>query len=119
MPRVKGLLDYSRANFGESFTREQKGGSIKILTPPPPPARLPFLDGRVTLHAGSAFLNINSFFVRPVRIQRGQGEIIRGRESARLLAYISGKGVKTFFSYKRSLKICLEGDPRGTAFLPY
>ena len=117
MPRVKGLLNYSRVNFGESFTREQKGGSIKILTPL---ARLPFLDGRVTLHARSAFLNINSFFVRPVRIQLGQGEIIRGRESTRLLTYVSGKGVKTFVSYKRSFKICLEGDPPSRdSFPPY
>ena len=48
MSRVEGLLAYSRANFsyiflrvGESFTREQKGGLIKMLTCL---ARLPFLD---------------------------------------------------------------------------
>ena len=52
--------------------------------------------------------------------QLGQGEIIRGRESTRLLAYVSGKGVKTSFSYKRSHKICREGDPPSRdSFLPY
>ena len=56
----EGLLAYSRANFhkfpttciGESFTLEQKGGSIKMLTRL---AGLPFLKDRVTLHAGLLF----------------------------------------------------------------
>lgn len=56
--RVEGLLAYSRANFihflrlGESFTLEQKGGSIKMLTRL---AGLPFLEDRVTLRAGQLF----------------------------------------------------------------
>ena len=45
--------------LGESFTREQKGGSSKMLTRL---AGLPFLDGRVTHHDGPTFLHINSFF---------------------------------------------------------
>ena len=80
-------------------------------------AGLPFLDGRVTQHAGPTFLHIKSFFALPARIQLGQGEM---DERARLLAFGSGKGVKTFFSCKRLLKICREGDPPSLdSFSPY
>ena len=97
--RVTRLL-YSQLSIhflrlGESFTREQKGGSIKILTRL---ARLPFLDGRVTLHARTAFLHINSFFARPVRIHLGQGEIISGRESAVVSVCIKQRGQNFFLT---------------------
>ena len=49
---LKSQFSYIFPRLGESFTLEQKGGSIKMLTHL---AELPFLEDRLTLHAGQLF----------------------------------------------------------------
>ena len=101
--------------LGESFTREQKGGSIKILIRL---ARLPFLDGRVTLHAGSAFLHINSFFCsRSQNSSRSRRDNQRTRERGCQCMY-QAKGSKLFSHINASLKFAGRVIlPHGTALL--
>ena len=120
MSRVEGLLAYSRANFsyiflrlGESFTREQKGGLIKMLTCL---ARLPFLDRNPPCRA--SFSSYKLLFCSPSQNSsrsRRDNQRTRQRGCQRMCR---AKGSKLFSHINAHLKFAGRVIlPRGTASL--